>query len=75
MTTPQADLTVVSASERVGDFLSPEDLAEYLGIPLATVYQWRQKKYGPPAAKVGKHLRYRKAAVDAWVMQQERAAS
>ncbi len=24
-------------------FLSPEDLADYLGVPVATVYGWRYK--------------------------------
>lgn len=48
-------------------FLSPEDLADYLGVPVATVYGWRYKGLGPPAAKVGRHLRYRRSEVEAWV--------
>lgn len=53
------------------EFMSPEDLAEYLGIPVATIYQWRHKGYGPPAVKIGRHLRYRRIGVDAWIAQQE----
>jgi excisionase family DNA binding protein len=39
----------------------------YLGVPLKTLYAWRQRGYGPPAIKVGRHLRYRWADVEAWL--------
>lgn len=45
----------------------PKWLAEYLEVPLATVYQWSSRGGGPPAIRVGKHLRYRKSTVDAWL--------
>lgn len=38
--------------------LTPEDLAELLGIPVKTLYRWRHVGVGPQAMKVGKHLRY-----------------
>ena len=37
----------------------PEEVAEALGVPVATLYQWRYKGIGPTAVKVGRHLRYR----------------
>ncbi|MGI8310164.1 helix-turn-helix transcriptional regulator [Saccharopolyspora hattusasensis] len=46
----------------------PEDLASYLKVPVATVYQWRHKGYGPCARKIGRHLRYRPDDVEAWVV-------
>ncbi len=46
---------------------SPEWLAEYLGIPLATIYQMNSRGTGPRRIRVGKHVRYRKAEVDAWL--------
>lgn len=46
---------------------SVDELATFLGVPVATIYQWRHKKYGPPARRVGKHLRYRPADVEAWL--------
>lgn len=49
-----------------------EDLEEYFGVSKQTVYAWRKKDYGPPAIKVGKHLRWRPAAVVEWAKQQER---
>jgi excisionase family DNA binding protein len=46
-----------------GDALySPQQLADYLGVPLATVYRWRYEGTGPRGIKVGKHVRYRRRA-------------
>ncbi|MEV6413578.1 helix-turn-helix domain-containing protein [Kribbella sp. NPDC051718] len=33
-------------------------VSTYLKVPKATLYGWRGKKYGPPADRVGRHLRY-----------------
>lgn len=48
----------------------PKDVADYLGIPLQTVYQWRGRGYGPPSVRIGKHVRYRPADVEQWVTNQ-----
>ena len=47
-----------------------QDLSEYLGIPVDTIRGWRSKKYGPPARKIGKHLRYDPADVRRWLDDQ-----
>ena len=47
--------------------LSPQQLADYLGVPLATVYRWRCEGTGPRGIKVGKHVRYRQRDVEAWL--------
>jgi excisionase family DNA binding protein len=44
-----------------------KDLAEYLGIPVQTIYQWRSKGYGPPGRRIGKHVRFVPEEVRAWV--------
>jgi excisionase family DNA binding protein len=49
-----------------------KELAEYLGIPVQTIYQWRTKGYGPPGIRVGKHVRYRPEDVDKWLDDQPR---
>ncbi len=49
--------------------LSPQDLADQLGIPLPTVYKWRYGGTGPRSIKVGRHIRYRQSDVDAWLEQ------
>ena len=50
---------------------TPATLSRYLGIPVATLYQWRQRDEGPPAVRLGKHLRYRPEAVKEWLRSQE----
>jgi predicted DNA-binding transcriptional regulator AlpA len=66
--------TVLSASKR-----SPEDLlttlqtAEQYAIKPATLRNWRWKRQGPPFVRVGsKKIVYRRADVDAWLLQQQR---
>ena len=46
---------------------SIEELSEYLGVPVQTIYQWRTKKYGPPGRRMGKHVRFRPEDVETWV--------
>jgi excisionase family DNA binding protein len=48
--------------------LTTEDLAAYVKVPVATTYQWNYRKSGPAAIRVGRHLRYRKSDVDAWLV-------
>ena len=50
--------------------LTIDEVAEYLQIPVATLYQWRHKGMGPKALKLGRHLRYRPDEVEAWLEQQ-----
>jgi len=47
--------------------LTVEDLATYLGIPVATLYQWRYRREGPPGFRVGRYLRYRWSDVEEWI--------
>lgn len=50
--------------------LTPRQLADYLNVPLSTLYSWRYHDNGPPGLRVGKHLRYRWADVQKWVQDQ-----
>lgn len=50
--------------------LTLEEVAEYLDVPAATLYQWRYKGSGPQGMRVGRHVRYRRADVDAWLAGQ-----
>lgn len=46
------------------EYLSPEQAATYSGIPAKTLEQWRRTGDGPPFAKVGRHVRYRRSDID-----------
>jgi excisionase family DNA binding protein len=71
MTTPTAanQQTRASAYGRTPRLLSPIELAEYLGVPLATVYRWRSQRDGPAGIRVGRHVRYRSVDVERWLDQ------
>jgi excisionase family DNA binding protein len=47
-----------------------KELAEFLGIPKQTIYQWRTKGYGPPAVRIGKYVKYRPSDVERWITEQ-----
>jgi excisionase family DNA binding protein len=47
-----------------------EDVSTYLGVPVTTLYQWRYRRTGPRASRVGRHLRYDPADVRAWLAEQ-----
>jgi excisionase family DNA binding protein len=47
--------------------LSPEELADYLGVSLQTVYRWAATGVGPNRIKVGRHTRYRLSMINAWL--------
>lgn len=49
------------------DLLSPQDLADYLDVPVATVYRWNTHGKGPTVVKVGRHVRYRRSDVVDWL--------
>jgi excisionase family DNA binding protein len=43
-----------------------QDVADYLGVPVRTLYDWRCRDYGPRARKVGRYLRYESSEVQRW---------
>ncbi|MGI8707255.1 MAG: helix-turn-helix domain-containing protein [Actinomycetota bacterium] len=50
--------------------MDPQGLADYLGIPLRTVYAWRYRGEGPASYRIGRHVRYRREDVEAWLEKQ-----
>jgi excisionase family DNA binding protein len=50
--------------------MTVEQVADYLNVPAKTLYRWRTRHKGPPGARVGRYVRYRKADVEAWVNRQ-----
>ncbi|MFV2017585.1 helix-turn-helix transcriptional regulator [Micromonospora sp. LOL_023] len=45
------------------------DVSAFLRIPVGTLYQWRHRRIGPRASRIGRHLRYDPADVRAWFNQ------
>ena len=44
-----------------------EEVADYLQVPVKTLYDWRHKGVGPSGMRVGRYVRYRRADIDAWL--------
>jgi predicted DNA-binding transcriptional regulator AlpA len=43
------------------------DVSDFLCVPVQTLYHWRHRGEGPPAIRLGKHLRYDPEQVREWV--------
>jgi predicted DNA-binding transcriptional regulator AlpA len=43
-----------------------DDVAEYLGVPVKTLYKWHLEHHWPPHARIGTYLRYVPYDVVAW---------
>lgn len=56
-------------------YLTTEELAKYLTVPVATIYQWRHRGTGPRAARLGRHLRWKQTDVDRWIEQRTDASA
>lgn len=50
--------------------LSAQELADYLDVPLKTIYAWRYRGRGPRGFRVGRHVRFRWSDVQRWVSEQ-----
>jgi hypothetical protein len=67
MTRPTTDTAPLPASD---ELWTVEETAAFLHTPIGTLYQWRHRRKGPPAAKIGRHLLYDPADVRAWFRKQ-----
>lgn len=47
--------------------MSLAEVADHLGVPIKTLYTWRSRGQGPPGYRIGRHVRYRRADVEAWL--------
>ncbi len=63
--------TVALTSSPTPDGLEPllsiETLAEYVGVPVVTIYRWRTEGKGPCAVRIGRHLKFSLSDVRAWL--------
>ncbi|WP_417556518.1 helix-turn-helix transcriptional regulator [Microbacterium sp.] len=50
--------------------LTKEQIADYFGVSPRTVEAWRFNTVGPPAVKVGKHLRWTAGTIRKYVFDQ-----
>jgi excisionase family DNA binding protein len=67
---PTTITTAAAAEAGLERLLTVRELSDYLGIPVATLYDWRVDHRGPKAVKLGHALRYPAGAVRAWLAEQ-----
>lgn len=58
----------LGADERL---LTPDEVATILVVPVHTLAKWRSQRTGPLPLTVGKHVRYRRLHVNAWLAEKE----
>jgi excisionase family DNA binding protein len=59
-------------SEDAEGLVSEEWVAQYLGLHIVTIRKWRAEDRGPRWLKVGSRVRYRRADIEGWLVEQER---
>jgi predicted DNA-binding transcriptional regulator AlpA len=66
----------VTASAAADDpVLCPEEVSAMLGgVPQATLTRWRTERTGPVPIHIGRQVRYRRSAVEAWLEARDREA-
>ena len=50
--------------------LKAQEVADGLGVPLATIYAWRATGKGPRGHRVGKFIRFKASDVEVWLERQ-----
>ena len=55
------------------EFFTAEEVAQYLRLPLSTVYKLVQDKQ-LPGFKVGKHWRFRRETLQEWITEKEKSS-
>lgn len=50
--------------------LTIREVADYLGVSVQTIYNWRYRGEGPPGLKVMGQVRYRPEDLEGWLSDQ-----
>jgi excisionase family DNA binding protein len=58
---------VIMSTEYRERLMTTAEVAEMLSLPVTTLYAWRHRGEGPAGYRVGRHVRYRRAAVESWL--------
>jgi len=64
---PPPPRTGTAGDSTFDPLLTIDQLAQWLGKPKGTLYQWRCRNMGPRGIKVGNDVRYRRSEVEAYL--------
>ena len=62
-----------SPDSLIPDMVTTQELAELIGVPVATLNNWRSIGRGPRSFRLGRAVKYLVADVAAWIEQQQQA--
>lgn len=65
---------MIVTEERTDDLLTVQEVAHKLRVPKATIYAWNSRGLAPPRCQMGRHVRYRRSDVEAWLRGREEAS-
>jgi len=57
------------------ELMTTQEVAELLRRSTETMRYWRWQGIGPPSFKIGRRVMYRRAEVERWLAEQEKAAA
>ncbi len=63
----------ISPALDAGEWMTTDELAAHLKVPVLTVRAWRHNGSGPEGVRLGRHVRYRRSTVAAWITANEQA--
>ena len=56
--------------------LTADDVARVLRVPRSSVYEYARRLHRPlPAMRIGRHLRFYRSEIEAWLLEQRGAAA
>ncbi len=56
---------------KMENLLTPQEMADVLGVAVSTIYQWTHQEY-IPHIKIGRFVRFRKSVVEKWLVKKEK---
>jgi len=66
----------VNRDELRGEYLTPNDVAEMLGVSVKTLASWRStKRYPLPFVRVGRCIRYRRTDLEEFLEKRREATT
>lgn len=54
-------------TETAPEFLTVDQFADLIGVPVRTIKHWVSEGTAPPSAKLGRHRRFRRVDIEAWI--------
>jgi excisionase family DNA binding protein len=61
---------MIMGKKSIERLMTLPELSEMLGVPIETLYGWRHRGEGPVGYRIGRHVRYRRSAVEEWLETQ-----